>query len=136
MEVDNRNTASSQEDNLDPPQPREPTPDEELNADIDNLSIEDSPAGPMVRIENQEVSTIPDSQPIHDLNNREKCKASSDSVSSSDASNNDMHLIIHEFCEQSKVRVPCTTHLSHEKCISQEYRDLLVLPCVLMLFLT
>ena len=41
------------------------SPDEELQVDINNLSIEDSPAGPGVRINNPEVSTIPDTPLVH-----------------------------------------------------------------------
>ena len=47
---------------------RDPTPQEELDRDINNLSIEDSPAGPVVRISDNEVGIIPDSQPITDGN--------------------------------------------------------------------
>ena len=71
MEDDTHPTASSSEDTPNPPPIREPTPDEELDADIQNLSIEDSPAGPVVRIENKEVSVIPDSQPILDTPDHE-----------------------------------------------------------------
>ena len=37
------------------------SPDQELDQDINNLSLEDSPAGPGIRIASPEVSTIPDS---------------------------------------------------------------------------
>ena len=43
---------------------RDPTPEKELEDDINNLSLEDSPAGPVVRIPDNQVGTIPDSQPI------------------------------------------------------------------------
>ena len=42
---------------------RELFPDEELDADINNLSIEDSVAGPVVRISDDQVSCVPDSPP-------------------------------------------------------------------------
>ena len=58
---------SSDEDDI-----RELSPDEELDADINNLSIEDSVAGPVVRISDDQVSLIPDSQPIHNTISFEK----------------------------------------------------------------
>ena len=57
-----------QEAELSPAGERGPSPEEELDADIQNLSIEDSPAGPVIRIPSQEVTSIPDTQPLHDNN--------------------------------------------------------------------
>ena len=39
------------------------SPEQELDQDINNLSLEDSPAGPGIRVTSPEVSTIPDSMP-------------------------------------------------------------------------
>ena len=51
---------------------RELSPEEELDADINNLSIEDSVAGPVVRISDNQVSTIPDSLPLSNHSRFEK----------------------------------------------------------------
>ena len=58
MDDDNTRGQSKEDDLaiLDPS--RDPTPEEELNQDIGNLSIEESPAGPGVNIQGREVGTV------------------------------------------------------------------------------
>ena len=63
MEDDTTRDASDNQQEFPPLEIDDISPEDELDQDINNLSIEDSPGGPGIRIADPEVSIIPDSLP-------------------------------------------------------------------------